>query len=181
MILPEEVKNKIIEILDSKEFLENLYEGLPVEKRKEFGQVYTPALVCIEMLEKFSCSTLSGKTILDPACGSGNLLIACLIAGADSDKLFGNDYDATAVELCRKRINRVCEILGKNPISDWQIHRGNALQKMCITDFTQDYLNNYDVSEIDNIDYGQTSLEKRKEFKQINLCDGLINLPAEII
>ena len=35
MKLSEEVKNKIIEILDSQEFKSNLYEGLTEEKRKE--------------------------------------------------------------------------------------------------------------------------------------------------
>jgi hypothetical protein len=91
------------------------------------------------MLEKFNWDTLSGKNILDPTAGSGNLLIACLIAGADSDKLFGNEYDSIAVELCKKRINRACDILGKPHIKDWQIHQGNALHKFALTYFDEDY------------------------------------------
>ena len=112
MKLTEETKNKIIEILDSKEFMSDLYEGLDEEKRIKLGQFYTPGTICIKMIEKFSWNTLSGKVIEDPTCGSGNLLIACLIAGADSDKLFGNEYDSVAVDLCRKRLNRACDILG---------------------------------------------------------------------
>ena len=132
MKLSEEVKNKIIEILDSQEFKSNLYEGLTEEKRKELGQFYTPGKLCIQMIEKFGCDSLSNKNILDPTCGSGNLLIACLIAGADSDKLFGNEYDSVAVDLCRKRLNRCCDILNKPHIKNYQIHQGNALGKWCL-------------------------------------------------
>jgi hypothetical protein len=139
MNLSQETKNKIIEILDSKEFMSDLYEGLDEEKRIKLGQFYTPGAICIKMIEKFSWDTLSGKVIEDPTCGSGNLLIACLIAGADSDKLFGNEYDSVAVDLCRKRLNRACDILGKPRIKDWQIHQGNALHKFALTYFDGDY------------------------------------------
>lgn len=149
MQLTEEVKERIISILDSEEFIANLYEGLTPKQRKELGMVYTPAKVCIQMIEKFDCSTLAGKNILDPACGSGNLLIACLIAGADSDKIYGNEYDLAAVKLCRKRVNRACRILGKPMIREWQIHEGDATQARCLTDFSPTY--------------------KFKEYEQINL------------
>lgn len=139
MKLSEETKQKIINILDSKEFKTTQYEGLDPEKKKALGQYYTPGKVCVKMIEKFNYDSLAGKTILDPTCGSGNLLIACLIAGADSDKVFGNEYDEAAVELCRERLNKACDILGKPRINDWQIHRGNALIKDCLTVFNSDY------------------------------------------
>ena len=153
MKLSEEVKNKIIEILDSQEFKSNLYEGLTEEKRKELGQFYTPGRLCIQMIEKFDCDSLSNKNILDPTCGSGNLLIACLIAGADSDKLFGNEYDSVAVDLCRKRLNRCCDILNKPHIKNYQIHQGNALGKWCLTDFSEEYLTKFDPQYIDDENY----------------------------
>jgi hypothetical protein len=139
MKLSQETKQKIEEILNSKEFESDLYEGLDEKKREELGQVYTPADLCIQMIERFEFDTLSGKNILDPTCGSGNLLIACLIAGADSDKLFGNEYDSVAVDLCKKRLNRACDILKKSRINDWQIHQGNALISDCLTEFGPDY------------------------------------------
>jgi SAM-dependent methyltransferase len=139
MTLTEEVKNKIIEILDSQEFKSDLYEGLSEKQREELGQVYTPASVCIQMLESFDCDTLVGKSILDPACGSGNLLIACLIAGADSDKVYGNEIDSVAVRLCRKRVNRACDLLGKPKINDWHIHKGDATDSFCLKYFGADY------------------------------------------
>ena len=153
MKLSEKVKNKIIEILDSQEFKSNLYEGLTEEKRKELGQFYTPGKLCIQMIEKFDCDSLSNKNILDPTCGSGNLLIACLIAGADSDKLFGNEYDSVAVDLCRKRLNRCCDILNKPHIKDYQVHQGNALGKWCLTDFSEEYLTKFDQQYIDDENY----------------------------
>lgn len=153
MKLSEEVKNKIIEILDSQEFKSNLYEGLTEEKRKKLNQFYTPGKLCIQMIEKFDCDSLSNKNILDPTCGSGNLLIACLIAGADSDKLFGNEYDSIAVDLCRKRLNRCCDILNKPHIKDYQIHQGNALGKWCLTGFSEEYLTKFDPQYIDDENY----------------------------
>ena len=153
MKLSEEVKNKIIKILDSQEFKSSLYEGLTEDKRKELGQFYTPGKLCIQMIEKFDCDSLSNKNILDPTCGSGNLLIACLIAGADSDKLFGNEYDSIAVDLCRKRLNRCCDILNKPHIKDYQIHQGNALGKWCLTDFSEEYLTKFDPQYIDDENY----------------------------
>lgn len=141
MKLSEEVKNKIIEILDSDYFKNSLYEGLVEEERSAKGQFYTPGKICIKMIEKFKWDTLSGKNILDPTVGSGNLLIACLIAGADSDKIFGNEYDADIIPTCRNRINKVCDILGKPHIQDWQIHQGNALIADCLTEFGPEYDN----------------------------------------
>ena len=38
MKLSEEVKNKIIEVLDSKEFISTFYEGLDEKTRKELGR-----------------------------------------------------------------------------------------------------------------------------------------------
>ena len=139
MQLSAETKQRIIDLIDG-ELKASVYEGLNEEKRKQLGQVYTPGKICIQMIEKFeTIDSLASYTILDPCCGSGNLLIACLIAGADVDKLFGNDYDEIAVELCRKRINRACDILDKPHIKDWQIHQGNALHRFAITYFGEDY------------------------------------------
>lgn len=139
MKLTEEVKQNIINILDSKEFMSDLYEGLDKKKRDQLGMVYTPAKVCIQLIEMFECDTLAGRNILDPACGSGNLLIACLIAGADSDKIYGNEFDPVAVALCRRRVNRACKLLGKPYIRDWQIHEGDATEARCLSDFGPDY------------------------------------------
>jgi hypothetical protein len=149
MKLTEETKNKIIEILDSDYFKNSLYvdangNELDKTKRDELGQFYTPGKICIRMIEKFTTESFKGQNILDPTVGSGNLLIACLIAGADIDKLYGNEYDSDVIPTCRKRISEAFKILnGRYPTDQefrpWQIHQGNALHKFALTYFDEDY------------------------------------------
>ncbi len=118
------------------EFKESMYAGKSLKERQELDQFFTPPKISIRLIEELS--DLSGN-ILDPTSGSGNLLAAALIAGADSDKIFGNDYDEAMVKLCRERLNKVCDILGKPHIKDWQIHQGNALHRFAVTYFGEDY------------------------------------------
>ena len=118
------------------EFKESMYAGKSLKERQELDQFFTPPEISIRLIEELS--DLSGN-VLDPTSGSGNLLAAALIAGADSDKIFGNDYDEAMVKLCRERLNKVCDILGKPHIKDWQIHQGNALHRFAVTYFGEDY------------------------------------------
>lgn len=136
MRLSKEVKALIIK--EYEEFKESMYADKSLEERQELDQFFTPPEVSIKLIEELS--DLSGN-VLDPTSGSGNLLAAALIAGADSDKIFGNEYDATMVKLCRERLNKVCDILGKPHIRDWQIHQGNALIPDCLTEFGPEYDN----------------------------------------
>ena len=151
MTLTEEIKNKIVEEYES--FKEHMYAGKSLEQRKALDQFFTPPSLTIQMIEKFDCDTLVGKNILDPTSGSGNLLVACLIAGADPDKLYGNDYDNDMVILCRKRLKDVCNRMNKAGFKDYQIHRGNALQKFCLNYFEEDYDQIYNFNKIDDLSY----------------------------
>ena len=135
------------------EFKESMYANKSLEERQELDQFFTPPEVSIKLIEELS--DLSGN-VLDPTSGSGNLLAAALIAGADSDKVFGNEYDATMVKLCRERLNKVCDILGKPHIQDWQIHQGNALQARCLIEFGEEYDTNYNPEYIDDLKYAQS-------------------------
>lgn len=131
MTLTQEVKDLITK--EFEEFRDQMYAGKTKEERQELGQFFTPPSISIRMIERFNCDSLAGQTILDPACGSGNLLAACLIAGADPDKVFGNDYDSVMVLECRKRLQKI------NPrVQDWQIHRGDATNPKSF-DFSPDY------------------------------------------
>ena len=154
MNLTEEIKNLII--AEYKAFKDFMYAGKTKEERDELAQFFTPPEISIKLLEAYNVKDLSGKIIRDPTSGSGNLLAAALIAGADSDKVFGNEYDATMVKLCRERLNKVCDILGKPHIQDWQIHQGNALQVRCLIEFGEEYDTNYNPEYIDDLEYAQS-------------------------
>lgn len=160
MNLTEEIKNLII--TEYKAFKDFMYAGKTKEERDELAQFFTPPEISIKLLEAYNVKDLSGKIIRDPTSGSGNLLAAALIAGADSDKVFGNEYDATMVKLCRERLNKVCDLLGKPHIQDWQIHQGNALQARCLIEFGEEYDTNYNPEYIDDLEYAQ-SYEHDKE------------------
>lgn len=151
MKLSKEVKALIRK--EYEEFKESMYANKSLEERQELDQFFTPPEISIKLIEELS--GLSGN-VLDPTSGSGNLLAAALIAGADSDKVFGNDYDETMVKLCKERLNKVCDMLGKPHIQDWQIHQGNALQARCLIEFGEEYDTNYDPKYIDDLEYAQS-------------------------
>ena len=152
MKLSEEIK------LESKkefeEFKHKMYDGKTLEERKKLDQFFTPPQVSIPLLENLE--TVKDIDILDPTSGSGNLLAAALIAGADSDKVFGNEYDQRMVNACKERLNKVCDMLGKPRIQEWQIHQGNALQARCLTEFGEEYDTNYNPEYIDDLEYAQS-------------------------
>ena len=149
MKLSKEVKALIRK--EYEEFKESMYAGKSLEERQELEQFFTPPEVSIKLIEELS--DLSGN-VLDPTSGSGNLLAAALIAGADPTKIFGNDYDAAMVKLCRERIRTIPDRLEEidkefanslkaklKDFKDWQIHQGNALIPDCLTEFSPEYDN----------------------------------------
>ena len=154
MYIKPEIRQLIIEEYES--FKNKMYAESPEEIRTKLGQFFTPADVSLQMLELLETDSLSGREIIDPTSGSGNLLAAALIAGADSDKVFGNEYDQRMVNACKERLNKVCDLLGKPHIRDWQIHQGNALQARCLIEFGEEYDTNYNPEYIDDLEYAQS-------------------------
>ena len=154
MYIKPEIKQLIIDEYES--FKNKMYAESPEEIRTKLGQFFTPADVSLQMLELLETDSLSGREIIDPTSGSGNLLAAALIAGADSDKVFGNEYDRRMVNACKERLNKVCDLLGKPRIQDWQIHQGNALQARCLIEFGEEYDTNYNPEYIDDLEYAQS-------------------------
>lgn len=154
MLINNELKQKIID--EYNHFKDEMYSNKTLEERKQLDQFFTPPEITIPMIEKFE--SIENKTILDPCCGSGNLLAACLIAGADADKIYGNDYDRDMVIICRERLSNICKQLNKTQeFKHQQIHQGNALQKLCLTYFEQDYEQLYNTTYIDDLSYAQDS------------------------
>lgn len=157
MKLSEEIKEEIKR--ESEEYLNEIksgtdqYGGLTKEERGELGAFYTPPELCVSMLEMYDCTLeeFATKTILDPTCGSGNLIMAALIAGISVNKdypknVFGNELSLKPLELCRKRFAFYCskrDDLKKYDLAFWKVHlhQGNALNPDCLLDknFVESY------------------------------------------
>ena len=125
MILSEDIKEKIRKELSD---FTSQYGEKTLKERKYLGAFFTPPELVIQMIEKFE--NLEGK-ILDPTCGSGQLLIGCIIAGADPKLIYGIELDPEILEIARSRL----EVLGVPKIN---LHQGNALYEECYN-FSEDY------------------------------------------
>lgn len=121
MIISEEIKQKIKDEYNS--FKDIQYAGKTLEERRELDAFFTPPELTIKMIEKFE--SIENKTILDPTCGTGNLLAACIIAGANPEMIYGNEFDPSFVKLCQERLSK----LG---VPSYHIHQGDALKKECL-------------------------------------------------
>lgn len=141
--IKEEIKRESEEYLNEIKSGTDQYGGLTKEERDELGAFYTPAPLCIQMLEMYDCTLeeFVTKTILDPTCGSGNLIMAALIAGISVDrkypeKVFGNELSLKPLDLCRKRFTHYCETHGLEAYDKdfwgYHLHLGNALNPDCL-------------------------------------------------
>lgn len=151
MKISEEIKKTIKEEAES--FKKNLMETEGINEyglkdgergdRDKLGQFFTPASLCIQMLEMYDCTLeeFATKTILDPTCGSGNLIMAALIAGISINKdypknVFGNELSLKPLELCRKRFTYYCETHGLEAYDRdfwrYHLHLGDALNPDCL-------------------------------------------------
>ena len=174
-------KTKTLITAEYDSFKEYMYANSPKEVRDQLGQFFTPAGATIMMLEKLEDDWSNGN-ILDPTSGSGNLLSAAIIAGADPNKVFGNDYDARMVGACRERIKTIpdrLEIVDKTfadelreklkSFNDWQIHKGDATDSFCLTYFGPDYKQKLEEHYLDSSPYafsllGAELTDEQKEF-----------------
>ena len=89
MKLTEEQKQNIVN--DYESWKDKMYGKLTDKERKALGAFYTPPKLVIKMIEKFN--DLDGD-ICDPCIGSGNLIVGCIIAGADPKKCYGIEFNA---------------------------------------------------------------------------------------
>ena len=89
---------------------------------KATAEIFTPTDLVIDMLQKTNLDCfLPGKTVLDPACGDGQFLVAIkyvkiLIHGmTESDALqdiYGVDIMRDNVDLCKKRLGGGTVLMG---------------------------------------------------------------------
>ena len=96
---------------------DKMYADNSLSRRKDFGQFFTPPELSIKMLEKFEDTN---GTILDPCCGSGNLLAAAIKTGFDPKNVYGIEIDDSIIRIALDRLIP----LG---VPDTNIHLGDAL------------------------------------------------------
>ena len=96
---------------------DKMYADKSLVERQDFGQFFTPPSLTIRMIEKF---TSLDDDILDPCCGSGNLLAAAIMAGADPKRTYGIELDPKVYKIAVER-------LGKLGVPEKNIICGNAL------------------------------------------------------
>ncbi|HOA17877.1 MAG TPA: N-6 DNA methylase [Fervidobacterium sp.] len=73
-----------------------------MNRRKAYGLYYTPEFVAKELVNReIEVNDLSTVRVFDPACGSGNFLLALSNRGLSLEQLYGQDIDEIAIELAR--------------------------------------------------------------------------------
>ena len=115
-MIPDIIRTKILEI-----GLEHVYmDGVDrsFDRVKATGEVFTPTELALDMIENCPIEEFGpGKTVLDPACGDGQLLLPILCikifhfgesAAQSMSEIFGVDIMRDNVDLCRRRLVNIC-------------------------------------------------------------------------
>ena len=115
--LSEEMKKRILEEHDAaKEESKKLLSDKV--RASLFSQYFTEPALSMKMLEKLD--NLQDKDIIDIAAGSGNLLAAAIIAGADPKRCYGIELDKRIRDFAAYRLSK----LG---VPEENIKQGNAI------------------------------------------------------
>jgi len=103
---------RVAEQLDEHQYMHGVERT--VERVRATGEIFTPSALVIEMLQHVSLDILSpGKTVLDPACGDGQFLVAAkwikvfhfgMSESSALQDVFGVDIMRDNVDLCRRRL-----------------------------------------------------------------------------
>lgn len=101
MVLSEDTKERIRKELND---FTNDYGKKTLQERQDLGAFFTPPELVIKMIEKFD--NLEGK-VLDPTCGSGQLLVGCIIAGADPKLVYGIELDPEIYNIAVERLKNL--------------------------------------------------------------------------
>jgi type I restriction enzyme M protein len=80
--------------------LGDYYEAIAWKsKKKGFGQFFTPKAICSMMAQMTQKKNDFGKTINEPACGSGRLILASNHQ-AEGNKFIAQDLDHVCIKMC---------------------------------------------------------------------------------
>ena len=104
--------DKIKELSDKHGYMSGI--DRMTERVKKTGEIFTPTWLVIDILKKSDLDTFGpGKTVIDPACGDGQLLVPVkwlkvLHHGMTEENalkdIYGVDLMRDNVDLCKKRL-----------------------------------------------------------------------------
>lgn len=104
--------DKITELTNSHGYMSGI--DRPTERVKKTGEIYTPTNLIIKILQQSNLDDFApGKTVIDPACGDGQLLVPVkwlkvLHFGMTEENalkdIYGVDIMRDNVDLCKKRL-----------------------------------------------------------------------------
>ena len=104
--------DKIKELSDKHGYMSGI--DRMTERVKKTGEIFTPTWLVIDILKKSDLDTFGpGKTVIDPACGDGQLLVPVkwlkvLHHGMTEEEalkdIYGVDLMRDNVDLCKKRL-----------------------------------------------------------------------------
>lgn len=112
-----------------------------VERVKATGEVFTPTALVLEMCEYLGVDVFApGKTVLDPACGDGQFLVAAktikmtvhgMSEGAALSEIYGVDIMRDNVDLCKKRLRGGTIVMG-NTLDPTQALEGQTQEELSL-------------------------------------------------
>lgn len=120
------MSNSLWSLVEEKLNEHSYMEGVErtVERVSATAEIFTPTALVIEILRYIDLEMLSpGKTVLDPACGDGQFLVAAKwvkvfhFGMSESDALseiYGVDLMRDNVDLCKRRLGGGTIIMGNS-------------------------------------------------------------------
>ena len=120
--MSNELWNRVAEKLNEHSYMTGV--GRTVERVQATAEVFTPTELVIEMLQYFDLDGLApGKTVLDPACGEGQFLVAAkwikvfhfgMSEGDALRDIYGVDLMRDNVDLCARRLGGGTVLMGNS-------------------------------------------------------------------
>ncbi len=107
----EQLWRKVAELMDEHTFMSGADRSQ--ERIKRTGEIFTPTPLVIKILKEIYHGMGPGKTVLDPACGDGQFLVAAkwvkvlyfgMTEAAALADIYGVDIMRDNVRICRRRL-----------------------------------------------------------------------------
>lgn len=102
-----------------------------VERVKSTAEIFTPSALVLEILRYIDLDLLApGKTVLDPACGDGQFLVAAkwikvlnfgMTESEALAEIYGVDLMRDNVDICKRRLGGGTVVMGNSLIPEAEI------------------------------------------------------------